>query len=287
MTRFTGVGIGFRRPHFDALAIELARAPGLVDFVEVVAETFVLGGVRERRALEAVRRDVPVLAHGVSMSLGGPSPLEEAWLTRLKAWLDAYAIPVFTEHLAWSSAGERHALELLTLPFTEASSLWLGRRARHVAARLERPLWLENTSFYAIQPTSSCDVIDWTRATLEVADAGLLLDLANLWVNAENHGRDASADLRATPLHRVRQVHLAGSRFEPAWAVRVDDHASAIPSPVLELYAQLVEQVGPVPTLIEWDQNVPPLATLFEEVERVRATRDAALRRARPHELRP
>jgi hypothetical protein len=273
-----GVGIGFRRPHFDALAVELERAPRLVDFVEVVAETFVLGGPRERRALDAVQRNVPVLAHGVSTSLGGPSPLDAAWLAELKRWLDARQIPVFTEHLSWSSSGGAHSLELLTLPFNDASAAWLGRRAQRVAERLERPLWLENTAFYAVQPTSDRDVGEWTTMALRAAGAGLLLDLANLWVNAENHGRDAHADLSCLPLDRVKQVHLAGSRFEPAWQVRVDDHASAIPEPVLALYRHLLERVGPVPTLIEWDQNVPSLEVLLHEVERVRAVHDALAR---------
>jgi len=266
-----GVGIGFRRPHFDALPALLEARPTAVDFVEVVAETFVLGGPHEARALERIQRCVPVLAHGVSSSIGGPTPFDEDWTSALKHWLERHRLTEFTEHLSWSSAGGAHSLELLPLPFHTDSARWAAARTRELSERLERPVWLENTAFYAVQPGSEQDLSAWTTEVLERADCGLLLDLANLWVNAVNHDRDPEADLLAMPLHRVRQVHLAGSRFEEAWGVRVDDHASAIPAEVLSLYQKLMARIGPVPTLVEWDQSIPTLDVLLDEVARVRA----------------
>ena len=266
----TASGIGLRREHLASLPRELDARTGAVDFVEIVAEAFVRGGSGVRAALERVRAHVPVIAHGVSSSLGGPEPLDRAWLRELKAFLDVMEIPVFSEHVCWSSFGGAHSFELLPLPHTGEAGRWVGARARQLADALERPVWLENVTYYA-EPAMhdpGLDGVDLVLIAAEESGASLVLDLANLWVNAENHGRCPHADLARLATRPIGMVHIAGSRFEPAWDVRVDDHASPVPDAVWALHREMLARAGPVPTLVEWDQNVPALERVLHERDR-------------------
>jgi hypothetical protein len=269
-----GVGIGLRRQHLDAITKTERR----IDWIEIIPENFMGFGGHARRALDKCSQRWPVAVHGVALSLGGPDPLDQAYLAELGSLLDRVGAAWFSEHACWSAIGGVQTLDLLPLPFTETAAEHLAARTRHVADRIGLPLLLENITYYAEMPTSVLSEGAFLREVLQRSGAGLLLDVNNVYVNACNHGVDPRAALEALPIERTRQIHLAGHRREGD--VLLDDHGSAVHDPVLDLYAFALERTGPVPTLIEWDNRVPPLDVLLDDADRVRAVYEAASRRA-------
>ncbi|MCB9756423.1 MAG: DUF692 domain-containing protein [Myxococcales bacterium] len=271
-----GVGIGLRRPHYDALLAAVdddatlgARAPA---WLEIIPENFVGRGGRQRAMLERCRERWPIVTHGVSASIGGPDPYDEDFVRDLRALVEQLDAPYFTEHLCYASLGGRTTFDLLPLPRTEEAVRHVAARARELRERVGRPLALENISYYAVMPGSTLREGEFITAVLDEADCGLMLDVNNVYVNAVNHRQDPLAALRALPLARTRQIHLAGHvRQGP----RLLDHhgAPAVPE-VWSLYREALRQVGPVPTLIEWDTDIPPLETVLDEVSRARAIWD-------------
>jgi uncharacterized protein (UPF0276 family) len=210
-----------------------------------------------------------MLAHGVSMSFGGPDPLDHDYLRQLKGLLDELKVPFYTDHLCWSTAHGYATHDLLPLPFTGEAVTHTAQRIREVSDALERPVAVENISFYAIMPTSEMTEPEFVRAVCEEADCGLLLDVNNVYVNAVNHGRGASADLQTLPLDRVVQMHIAGHHRQ---GVRlVDTHGAPVNDAVLELGKAALAAVGDVPVLFEWDTYIPPLDTVLDEADRLRA----------------
>lgn len=271
-----GVGIGLRRDHYDALECAApAEASPLasVDFVEVIPENYAGKGGRAARVFAEVRERMPVLAHGVSLSLGGPDPLDEEWLSTLKTFLDTHQIPFFTEHLSFTAARGVHLHELLPLPFTFEAARHVAARVRHAMERLERPVLLENPSALCRMP-GDLDEGTFTRAVIEESGAGLLLDVNNVYVSAANTGEDPRALLASLPLERTGQIHVAGHR--DLGGVLLDDHRGPTPAPVLALLAEAVTRAPQVPVLLEWDTAIPPLEVVLEEAARVRATVNAA-----------
>jgi uncharacterized protein (UPF0276 family) len=269
-----GFGIGLRRDHFGALAFDDARSPLLaVDFVEIIPENYAARGGRARAVLDEVRARMPVLAHGVSLSLGGPAPLDVAWLRTLKVLLDELCVPFFTEHLSFTSTEAVAFHELLPLPFTDEAVRHVARRTRQASEILERDILLENPSALVRMP-GSLDEGSFTRAVLEESGAFLLFDVNNVFVTAHNTGEDVTALFDAFPLDRVRQIHVAGhQRIEGAL---VDTHMGPVPEGVTALLARAARLCPDVPVLLEWDTHIPALEVVLDEAARLRAIVDTA-----------
>jgi uncharacterized protein (UPF0276 family) len=261
-----GVGIGLRRAHFAAFAERDLRP----DWVEVVPEAFVGVGGLAGRALAAARERGPVIPHGVSLDLGGEEPLSQERLHALARWLEAIGAPYHSDHVCTSRGGGIESFDLLPLPFCEEAADHVAVRVEQARAALGVPIALENVTYYATMPGSTWSEGRFLTEVLERADAGLLLDVANVLVNAKNHRRDPIALLEALPLERTVHIHLAGHRHEAAWGLVIDDHASAVSEETLALYEHALARIGrPVPTLIEWDQRLPTLEELVTQARAV------------------
>ncbi len=269
-----GVGIGLRRAHYPEW---LAATTSEVDWLEIVPENFEGRGGMADHVLGRVRERWPVIAHGVSLDLGGTSAWPPERIRSLRRLLDRIGAPIFTEHLCWSIAGERSTYDLVPLPFRRDAARHTAQRVRQLADALERPIALENITYYAHMPGSLLDEGEFVREVLERADAALLLDVNNAYCNAMNHGLDPWESLLRLPLERVAQIHIAGHVMDGSrW---FDNHGAPIADVVLDLYGKIIEHLGDVPTLLEWDTRVPPLERVLAERRRVVATRDAALER--------
>lgn len=272
------VGIGLRRPHFSTLPQTERR----VDFLELIPENFVGGpaprGGRHARVLAECAERWPILAHGVSMSLGGPDPLDHAYLRTLKRFLDRLGAPFYTDHLCFVTTGGRSTFDLLPLPFSEPAVRHVARRIREVADALERPVAIENISYYAELPTSTLDEGAFVRAVVEEADCLLLLDVNNVYVNAQNHGRAPLELLESLPLERACQIHMAGHVREGPRLL--DHHGAPVDDAVWALYVEAIARTGPLPTLIEWDTRIPDVDRVLDEADLARAAMQRGLEQA-------
>jgi uncharacterized protein len=270
-----GHGIGLRSEHFS----EFLAGNVPVDWVEAISENFFPAGGRPRAVLEAVRRDKPVVLHGVSLSIGGPDPLDKEHLQRLRE-LAAWVEPAWvSDHLCWGTHQGRYLHDLLPLPFTEESLAHVVERVGAVQETLQRQILLENVSSYLTFADSTLTEWDFLAEVAQRADCGILLDVNNIYVSARNHGFDAEAYLEGIPIGRVGQFHLAG--YQDKGTHLLDTHDSPVTDPVWALYREAVRRFGPVSNLIEWDEHVPPLARLLEESERAKALENAVRAEAR------
>ncbi|NUN14866.1 MAG: DUF692 domain-containing protein [Myxococcales bacterium] len=242
--------------------------------MEIVSENYMGFGGRPMFVLDRCAEHMPILPHGVNLSIGSPDPLCTDYLTKLKSLCDKIHAPFWSDHCCYSSAGNVYFHDLLPLPFSEEAARHVARRAKQAMDYVERPLALENISYYAKMPYSSMQEAEFLTAVLEDADCGLLLDINNVYVNCQNHGEDPNLFLDSIPLSRVVQVHLAGHRDE-GW-LRIDDHGSAVSAPVWALYAELVRRIGPITTVVEWDNQIPELSVLIQQAEIARETAKAA-----------
>ena len=272
-------GVGFKPQHFEAI---LAQARG-VGFFEVHAENYFGAGGPPHRRLTALRERFPLSIHGVGLSIGAAAPLDRDHLARLAALVARYEPQAVSEHLAWSSHGGIGFPDLLPLPLTEAT---LDRVVAHVDAvqsTLRRPILIENPSTYLRFAASTIPEVEFLADLARRSGCGLLLDVANIDVSATNHGFDAAATIDAFPLDRVAEVHLAG-RFETedeaGRPLFVDAHASPVADPVWRLYERLLDRIGPVATLIERDDAIPPWQVLAAEAGRAGAILAAARARS-------
>lgn len=260
-----GAGLGLRRGLMDAL---LAEPPAEVDFMEIAPENWLRVGGKLGRKLRFFTGRYPFLLHGLSLSIGGPSPLDEDLLRDIKAFMDEHAIQSYSEHLSYCS-DDGHLYDLLPIPFTEEAVTYVAARIRRAQDILERRIAIENVSYYATTDTSLSE-IEFTLAVLEEADCDLLLDVNNVVVNGINHGYDARRFVDAMPVERVRYFHIAGHLVE-AEDLRVDTHGSPVGEAAWALLAHAYARFGPVPTLLERDCNFPPLGELLAEVRRIRS----------------
>ena len=261
----TGAGLGLRR----ALLQPLSKAlPDEVDFFEVAPENWLGMGGRLGKQFRFFTERYPFVIHGLSLSLGGPEPLDETLLKRIKAFMDQHAIRFYTEHLSYCS-DDGHMYDLMPIPFTEEAVRYVANRIRRAQEILERPIGIENVSYYAA-PGQEIRELDFLNAVLAEADCELLLDINNIYVNSINHGYEPLEFLHGVPAERVVYFHVAGHYVE-AEDLRVDTHGTAVCDPVWDLLARAYEHFGPVPTLLERDFNIPPLPQLLSEVGQVRA----------------
>ncbi len=259
-----GAGLGLRRALLDPLR---DNPPGSVDFFEVAPENWIGVGGKTGRQFRGFTERYPFIAHGLSLSVGGPAPLDESFLSRLKGFLDAHGFRCYSEHLSYSSDGG-HLYDLLPIPFTEDAVRHVARRIRRVQDMLERRIAMENVAYYAA-PGKEMEEIDFIRAVLAEADCGLLLDVNNIYVNSINHHYDAENFLRSLPADRVVYLHIAG-HYDETDDLKIDTHGAPVIAPVWRLLDVAYAQFGPVPTLLERDFNLPPLAELLSEVTRIR-----------------
>lgn len=267
-----GAGLGLRRALIAPL-LESADASRTISFLELAPENWMQVGGRLAQDLRALAERYPLSAHGLSLSLGGPMPLDDAFLRALKRFLDAHGIADYSEHLSWCS-DDGQLYELLPIPFTEAAVEHVAARIRHVQDVLERRIAVENVSTYA-QLGGALDEAAFTRAVVERADCLLLLDVNNVHVNSVNHGGDALRLLHGLPLARVRSLHVAGHQAE-APDLLVDTHGAAVADPVWALLAEAYARCGPLPTTLERDFNLPPLPELLDEAAHIRRLQAAA-----------
>jgi hypothetical protein len=259
-----GHGIGLRPKHYAAV-LEGRRA----DWFEVISENFMVRGGRPLAVLERVRADTPVVLHGVSLSIGSTDPLELAYLDDLVRLIARIEPAWVSDHLCWGSHGRRYAHDLLPLPYTEEAIDHVVGRVREVQDRLGRRILLENVSSYLAYRHSTMPEWAFVAAVAERADCGILLDVNNVFVSATNHGFRAEDYLDGLPGDRIGQIHLAGHSDHGTHLL--DTHDAPVRSEVWALYRSAVRRFGALPTLVEWDDHLPPLDDVLAEAERARA----------------
>ena len=274
MVPFLGHGIGLRTKHFPELLEQGRRA----DWFEVITENFLHVGGRPRAVLEAVRADRPVVLHGVSLSIGSVDPLNEEYLRDVRDLADAVEPAWVSDHLCWGTFGRHNAHDLLPMPFTEEALSHVVSRVVEAQERLGRRILLENVSSYLTYATSTISEWDFLAEVARRADCLILLDVNNVYVSATNHGFDALAFLQGIPEDRVAQIHLAG--HQDLGTHLLDTHDAPVPDPVWALYRDAVRRFGPVSTLVEWDDRIPPLDEVLAEAEKARSLASGLLEEA-------
>ncbi len=265
----SGAGLGLRRGMINQL---MASPPAEVDFMEVAPENWIHVGGKLGKKFRFFTERYPFLIHGLSLSLGAPSPLNEALLRDIREFMDVHGIRYYSEHLSY--CGDNGQLyDLMPIPFTADAVRYVAARIRRAQDILGRRMAVENVSYYAATDTEMSET-DFMLAVLEEADCDLLLDINNIVVNSINHRYDAKAFMLAMPKERVRYFHVAGHYVE-AEDLRVDTHGDAISDPVWHLLADAYSHFGPVPTLLERDFNFPPMSELLAEIEKIRQLQSA------------
>lgn len=260
------VGVGFKPQHFAEIAAE--RQP--LRFFEVHAENYMGEGGVPHVQLAFLRERYELSLHGVGLSIGGEGPLDRAHLVRLRALCDRYQPRSFSEHLAWSSHDGVYLNDLLPLPYTEETLARVARHIDQVQASLGRRILLENPSTYLAFAESTVPEGAFITESCRRTGCGLLLDVANVFVSATNHGVDPRALLAALPLDRVEEIHLAGhlrDQDDAGAPLLIDTHDSPVPDAVWCLYREALAVTGPVATLIEWDNDVPAWPVLLAEAQ--------------------
>lgn len=258
-------GLGLRRSLLDPLQ---AAIPGTFDFLEAAPENWIgVGGVLGDRFAELMSR-YPLVCHGLSLSVGGPAPLDETFLRKVRRFMDKHSVAIYSEHL--SACGDSHGqlYDLLPLPFTEEAVAHVSARIRRTQDILGQRIAVENISYYAA-PFQAMSEIDFVNAVLSEADCQLLLDVNNIIVNATNHRYDPYEFLHALPGERVAYIHVAG-HYDEAEDLKVDTHGASVSDPVWNLLAEAYRVHGRKPTLLERDFNFPPFEELVDELGTVR-----------------
>ncbi|MEO7742900.1 MAG: DUF692 domain-containing protein [Usitatibacter sp.] len=263
-------GIGLRAPHYAAL---LARRPAL-GFLEVHAENFFATGGQPHAYLDRFRAHYEISVHGVGLSLGSVDPLDEAHLARLAELVGRIDPFLVSEHLCWSSFGGRHSNDLLPLPYTEEALDHVVARIGAVQDRLKRTLLVENISTYVQHSRAAMTEWEFLGEAARRSGCRVLLDVNNVWVNAVNHGFDPCRYIDAVDPAHVAQFHLAG--FEATPAGLIDTHGAPVSEEVWQLYEHTLARIGPRPTLVEWDTDLPALDVLLDEAEHARTLASAA-----------
>jgi len=262
--RITGAGLGLRRELMLPLR---AKTPSVIDFFEISPENWIDIGGKRAKDFRWFTERFPFVAHGLSLSLGGPAPLDEDFLIRIKSFLEEHRIGLYTEHLSYCSDGA-HLYELLPIPFTEEAVHHVAERIRRTQDILERRIAVENASYYVAAPISEMDEMSFIRAVVEAADCDLHLDVNNLYVNSVNHGYDPQEFLRGLPGERIVYIHVAGHDRDGPDLI-IDTHGQAVIDPVWALLEAAYDGFGLSPTLLERDFNIPGLEPLAKEVEHI------------------
>jgi uncharacterized protein len=283
-----GVGLGLRWEFLEPL---LEGLPPL-DLLEISPENYIQRGGYHTEALDYLASRYPILTHGLTMSLGGRDPLDDAYLRELKEIVRGVKSPWHSDHLCFGSVDGRVLHDLLPITFTDAVVQRVADRVRAAQNALGVPMAVENISYYLAPGKGEMSEAEFIAKVCDRADCGLMLDVNNAYVNATNFGFDVDAWMRTAPLERVVQMHIAGHDWfteageplTPAAAkaragdkVIVDTHGAEVPDPVLALFGRVVARTGPVPVVLERDQDIPPLPALLAEVEKIKRVMETAL----------
>lgn len=266
-----GAGLGLRRGYMKTLDENAELVAAHVDFMEVAPENWIDVGGRFGRRFRAYTERFPFVCHGLSLSLGGPTPLDMDLLSAIKAFLDEHQIRFYTEHLsACSDTG--HLYDLMPIPFTDEAVGYVADRIRRVQDALERQIGIENVSYYAAPQVAGQRMteLEFINAVVDEADCLLLLDVNNIYVNSINFGYDGSGFLGGLPGDRAAYFHVAG-HYREAEDLRIDTHAATVIDPVWSLLREAYDLYGPRPTLLERDFNFPPISRLMDEVGTIRS----------------
>ncbi|MCK9285237.1 MAG: DUF692 domain-containing protein [Rhodocyclaceae bacterium] len=264
--RVRGAGLGFRRELIPDLK---AGIPSAIEFFELAPENWAGVGGRAARELRSFTERYPFVCHGLSLSLGGPGLLDQTLLRRIKQFMVEHGIELYTEHLSWCS-DEGHLYDLLPIPFTVDAVHWVAQRIRQAQDILGCRIAVENASYYVAPPNAEMSEAEFISAVVAEADCLFHLDINNIHVNSVNHRYDALEFLDRLPLERACYVHVAG-HFEEPDGLLVDTHGAAVIDPVWTLLEAAYSRCGALPTCLERDFNIPPLADLTREVERIAA----------------
>jgi uncharacterized protein (UPF0276 family) len=266
-----GHGVGLRRPHHSWILENHPR----IDWFEVISENFMVHGGRPLEVLEGIRERYPIVMHGVSLSIGSADPLNRDYLRQLAALARRFQPAWLSDHLCWTGVGGRNLHDLLPLPYTEETVKHVADRIRQVQDILGRRIVMENVSSYMSFGESRLSEWEFLGAVAEMADCGILLDINNIYVSAFNHRFDAERYIEAIDPQRVVQFHLAGHSDHGKYLLDTHDHA--VCDGVWKLYRNAVRRFGMVPTLIEWDDNIPEFPVLAEAADQARLQMNAAL----------
>ncbi|WP_439860348.1 MNIO family bufferin maturase [Pseudomonas sp. MBLB4136] len=269
-----GFGLGLRPPYYQQIVEQ--RPP--VDWFEIVTENFLVEGGKPLYYLDAIGEHYPLVMHGVSLSIGGPHPLDRDYLQRLKQLAQRVNPAWISDHLCWSRGSAHQLHDLLPLPFTEESLQHVAARVRQVQDVIERPLVLENVSSYLRSADDQFSEWQFLAALSELSGCELLLDVNNVYVSARNHGFEPWDFISGLPPQRIRQLHLAGHSDYGSYLI--DTHDQPVADPVWQLYQRALRHLGPVATLLERDDHYPPLAELLDELGKARVVAAEALEAA-------
>ena len=270
-------GVGLRHSHVQ----DFLRDPPAVSWIEVHTENYMAPGGPRNRALERIRRDYPLSCHGVGLSLGSWEGLNRDHLARIRAVLDQFQPGLVSEHVSWSVTGGVYLNDLLPLPYTEEALAVICRNVDHAQQALGRQILVENPSSYVRFAESTMPEWDFMAEIAGRTGCGILLDVNNIHVSAHNHRFDTEAYLDAIPLAAVQEIHVAGhfvQQFD-AETILIDDHGAPVDEAVWALFRRALERLGPMPTLMEWDTNIPELPVLLAEARKAQILLDAVGRR--------
>jgi hypothetical protein len=259
-----GAGLGLRRAFIGSLAESI---PEQVDFMEVAPENWIDIGGKFGHAFQKISEQIPIVCHGLSLNIGGVAPLDEAFLQKVKQFLEKHNIAIYSEHLSYC-ADTGHLYDLMPIPFTEEAIKYVVERIKRVQDILGQRIAMENASYYAA-PGQEMEEIDFINAVMEEADCYFHLDINNIYVNSINHKYDAEKFLKALPGDRITYAHIAGHYVEEE-DLRVDTHGADVIDPVWKLLDVAYEHFGVFPTLLERDFNIPPLDILLKEVDTIK-----------------
>jgi len=266
-----GFGLGLRSEHYR----DFVAARQRVDWLEVISENYLVAGGKPLHYLDRIRRDYPMAMHGVSLSIGGSDALDPSYLRQLRALMDRIQPDWVSDHLCWTGTSSLNLHDLLPLPYTEACLQHLVRRVAQVQDTLGRPLLLENVSSYVRYLADEMNEWEFIVELVRRSGCELLLDVNNVYVSSVNHRFDPHTFIDALPIAAVRQIHLAG--HEDHGNYLIDTHDYPVCAAVWELYAHAVRRLGAVPTMIERDDDIPPLELLIAELDRARLVAQRAL----------
>jgi hypothetical protein len=275
-----GVGVGLRPVHYADIRERAANGSPGVDWFEAISENYMIPGGRPLRILDEVAGHSPLVLHGVSMNIGSIDPLDASYLEALRQLGARYQPRWVSDHLCWTSVDGRNLHDLIPLPYTEECIRHVSRRVRQVQETLGRRIALENVSSYVTFAADALREWEFLTAIAEEADCGILLDVNNIFVSSQNHSFDPVSYIDGVPPGRVFQIHLAGHRQEGS--LLIDTHDHPVRQEVWDLFDYTIGRLGPVSTMIEWDDHIPTYERLIEEAQRARVI----LERERPAEKR-
>lgn len=263
------LGLGLRRSHY----VHLFEHWPAVDYFEIISENFMTDAEPPSRNLDRVRARYPVVLHGVGLNLLGHAPLDEDYLDALCRLADRVDAPFVTDHVCWTSDHGLNHHDLLPIPYVSELIDYGAERAAYVQKRLGRPFGLENLSSYVAFRESTMTEWQFYTELVRKADCSFMLDINNVYVSSVNHGFDPTEYLNAIDFGRVLQVHIAGHTREPDGTI-VDTHDQPVCADVWKLYAHAYRAYGPFPTLLEWDDKIPPMPAVISELLKARELRE-------------